>query len=694
MPLPSSRIVAALWLCVACSACSFAQGPARALAGAGEGPLIALRGTLHPLARPENDRGAVADSFPASRMLVLLNPPADRQKALQFFLRDAHNPASLSYHRWLTPEQFGAQFGARDEDVQQVETWLQSHGFAVNRVTRSRRALEFSGTAAQVRKALHAPIHQYQLAGKTYYSVASEVSVPQSIAPLLKGFAPLNNFPLRGLLHTAGKATYAPARGRGKPEFTTRTPNGGAFYAIAPEDLATQYDITPLYQAGTNGAGQTIGVIGEYNLDLTITASYRALFGLPSDNTQVVIDGTDPGSSPIPATTAGVGFAFLSTIDGSFVSVESGLADNYLSVEISGAVAPMATVNYYLAGGSDFQSLVALAAMRAVEDNQASVLSVAYHQCEQILGPSGNAFWSALWEQAAAQGQTVLVSSGDEGPAACGVEISSAGQITYPGPSVSGLASTPWNVAVGASDFYYSDYATGAASAAGDWNASNDANFGSLKAPRPEQPWDDELGLDVPELLGIGIAIINPLAFGDSTGGGASNCSQLAPSSEPAGLLYACVSGYAKPAWQNAPGVPADGARDIPDVALLAAEGANLSAYAVCIEVDDCAPVSSGEPQVTLAGGPAASTAAMAGIMAMIDQKYGRQGQANFVLYALAQQQPGIFHDITVGTNDVVCVVSAPNCTTQVPNVMGEYSFGVLTRAPAMIWPAVSEAWT
>jgi subtilase family serine protease len=701
-----ARAGLALSLSFIVMASSYAQAStpsSRAAAKKTEMPLVRLSGTVHPLARPENDRGAVPDSFPASRMLVLLNPPADRQQALQRFLRDAHASGSPTYHQWLTPEQFGAQFGARDEDVQQVQSWLQSHGFAVNRLSKGRRALEFSGTAAQVREALHAPIHQYEVAGKTYYSIASEISVPQSIAPLLKGFAPLNNFPLRSDLHSAGKATYRSASGstnessatssrtsagtslltaqggRARPQFTTAI-NGQPFYAIAPEDFATQYNIGPQYQAGTNGAGQTIGVIGEFNLDLTVTAAYRMLFGLSSDNTQVVIDGQDPGTNGAPGSAGAVGFTLLSSIGTTYVSVEPEIADNYLSVEIAGAVAPKATVNYYLAGGSDFQNAIVLAALRAVEDNQASVLSVAYHNCEQLLGPSGNQFWSSLWEQAAAQGQTVLVSSGDEGPAACGAEISVDGQITYLGPSISGLASTPWNVAVGASDFYYSDYATGAPSAAGDWNASNDANFGSLKTPLPEQPWDEELGLNVPLFFGdsVGIiGIINPLAFGESTGGGASNCSQLTPSLGPGGLPYTCVSGYSKPSWQNAPGVPADGARDIPDISVLAADGANLSAYAVCVEVNDCAAVSSGQPQVTLAGGPAASTAAMAGIMALINQKYGRQGQANFVLYALAQQQPSVFHDVTVGTNDVVCVMSAPNCTTQVPNTTGEYSFGV-----------------
>lgn len=634
-----------------------------------------MGGTVHPLARAENDRGAVPDSFPANRMLVLLNPPAERQQALQQFLHDAHAKGSPSYHQWLTPEQFGARFGARDEDVQQVQGWLQSHGFTVNRLTKSARLLEFSGSAAQVREGLHAPIHQYEIQGKTYYSVASEVSVPRSIAPLLKGFAPLNNFPMSSGVHTAAKATYTTAKGSAKPQFTTSI-NGQPFYAISPEDFATQYNVAPVYQAGTDGTGQTIGIIGQTNIDLTVTAAYRKLFGLTGGSTQVVIDGEDPGSGSSLGTVTSVGgFVGIDEI------LDSAVEEAYLGVELSGAVAPKATVNYYIASGTQLQNVLALAAMRAIEDNQASVLSVTNEQCEQLLGPSGNQLWASLWEQAAAQGQTVVVTSGGGGPASCGITaIEVNGQPTFLGKSVNGIASTPWNVAVGATDFYYSDYATGGASAANDWNASNDANFGSLKAPLPEQPWDSELGLNVPfNLLLVprgGIESI--LGFpGAATGGGPSSCSQESTVAGQTGFPYVCIGGYAKPSWQTAPGVPNDDVRDLPDLSLLASDGSNLSAYAFCMQVNDCAPVSTGEPQVTLAGGTSAAAPAFAGIMALVNQKFGRQGQANFVLYALANQQPSVFHDITVGTNDVQCDTSSPGCTVPNPSSSSEGSYGV-----------------
>ncbi len=669
MPRPLFGVPATLFLCVIGSACSFAQGEALAAqTKVDETRRVQLRGTVHPLARPENDRGAVPDTFPADRMIVMLNRPPDRELALTQFLRDAHTAGSPSYHRWITPDEFGARFGARDEDVQQVQAWLQSHGFSVTRLTKSRHFLEFSGTAAQVREALHSEIHQYEVQGKTYYSVAADISVPEAVAPLIRGFAPLNTFPLTSFVHVAGKGSISPVTKRVTPDFTT-TSGGQNFYALAPEDFATQYDLGPVYQAGTDGTGKTIGIVGEYNLDLTLTAAYRKLYGLPTDNTQVVIDGEDPGApSPLGIILLlGGEILFPAEIEG------------FMDVEVSGAVAPKATVNYYIAGGPAFQSTVVLAAMRAVEDNQADVLSVSVGGCEQLLGTQGNQLWAGLWEQAAAQGQTVLAASGDDGPNACNVVFrSSTGQITFIAMGVNGIASTPWNVAVGGTDFYYSDYATGGASAANLWNSTNDSNLGSLKAPLPEQPWDETLGLNIPPLP---LSLVQTIVlFGEASGGGPSSCSQVDASAGPPGT---CVSGYAKPSWQNAPGVPADGVRDLPDVSLFAGTGNSLSAYAFCAEPGDCAPVSTGDPQVSLGGGTSASAAAMAGIMALVDQKYGRQGQANFTLYALANQQPSVFHDITIGTNDVTCDASEPGCTTSVPGSSGnEYSYGVYAAGP------------
>jgi len=610
-------------------------------------PIITLRGTVHPEAQPKYDRGAVDDSFPMRRLLLSMARSPERETALRQFLHNAHTPGSPEYHKWLTPEEYGERFGATDDDLQVVSGWLQAQGFTVNRVTRSRGMVEFSGTAATVREALHTEIHKYVAPDKTFYANSSEIAVPEAIASRVSTFAPLNDLPLSSYVKPIVTATYSRATHRAVPDDTTTESGNPYFYALGPEDYATQYDIAPLYKAGTDGTGVTIGIVGTSNINLALVDAYRTLFGLPAGHTQVIVDGSDPGDAIDP-------------------NVEA-----YLDVEASGAVAPGATINFYVASGQPFEDVLALAALRAVEDNQASVISVSYGECEQSLGEAGNQLWAALWAQAAAQGQTVMVSSGDTGPTSCPLINGLLSPSTL---SVNGLSSTPWNVSVGGTDFYYSDYASGAPSAATLWNQTNDLSLGSLKTSLPEQPWSDALGLNaIPANLSEGIATPS-----DAGGGGVSTCSQ--ETVPAAGAIPSCIAGYAKPDWQNAPGVPKDGARDLPDVSLFAATGANLSAWAICVYPWECDATTGVQPRVLLVGGTSAASPAMAGIMALVNQKYGRQGQANYTLYQLARQIPSVFHDLTLGTNDVLCENLFPSnpvanpagvCNTPVPGLTG-----------------------
>lgn len=634
----------------------YAQNPSAQLIAQtiDESKLVTLHGTVHPLAQPQYDQGRVSDSFPMRRLLLTMARPADRERDLAQFLQDVHSPGSPTYHQWLTPDEFGTRFGAADDDAQVVSTWLQSHGFSVARIARNKSVIEFSGTAGQIRDALHTEMHQYNIQGTAFYANSSEITLPEAISSRISGFAPLNSFPLESYVRLLGGGAMNRANHRVAPQFTI-SQNNAPFYAFGPEDFATQYDVTPVYASGLNGTGQTIGVIETANINLALLASYRKLFNLPGDHTQIIVDGEDPGDPVAP------------NIEG------------YLDAEVSGAVAPGATVNFYIAGGDPFEDTMELAALRAVEDNQASVLSMSYGGCEQELGEAGNQLWAGLWQQAAAQGQTVFVSSGDSGPTACEpVEITSSGTLQFMDSvnvNVNGLSSTPWNVSVGGTDFYYTDYATGALSSASLWNQTNDSSNGSLKAPLQEQPWDNSLGFDVSgSLLDSGAG-----------GGGPSNCSQTTVPA--AGALPTCIAGYPKPSWQNAPGVPNDQVRDLPDVSLFASSGVNLSAIPICAEPGDCVPASGGSSQITLVGGTSVSSPAMAGIFALVNQKYGRQGQANFTLYALARQYPNVFHDITLGTNDIVCggdglTISPPDCTVPVANETLVYSFGKYAAGP------------
>jgi subtilase family serine protease len=608
---------------------------------------ITLKGNVRPLAQPRFDLGTVADSFPAERMFLLLQRSAEREDALLQFLQDVHRQDSLTYHKWLTPEQFGELYGPDDAEIAAVTGWLQGHGFSIARVTKGKTAIEFSGNAGQLREAFHTEIHTYLVGGVEHHANNSDPQIPAALAPVVAGITPLNDFQPKSYIEFLGKATYDRSTRKLVPQWTF--PSGQDLLYLGPGDFALQYDLNPLYAAGITGTGVTIGLIGASNVDPTVVATYRSFFGLPPNPLNVVIDGADPGQN--------------------YAVVES-----YLDVELSGAAAPGATINLYTSAGTSLQNGLYLAAQRAVDDDEASVLSTSYGECEQDLGSAGNQFWAGLWEQAAAQGQTAFVSAGDGGPAGCD-DFNSA-QVAQYGVAMNGFASTPWNVAVGGTDFYYSSY-NGTSSAQQTqietyWDTvATIFPTTSLLQPVPEQPWNRPFGLNLYDG-----GVYNPSSSTIVAGsGGPSNCSTGVEASD--GTYSSCTGGYPKPAWQSGTGVPADGVRDLPDVSLFAAAGENDTLYAFCTFEGECV-VSDGDLTISLAGGTSASSPSMAGIMALVNQKYGPQGQANFRLYPLAAQHPTVFHDVTVGSNVVPCQQGSPNCTlsTVKDNTNGYYTLG------------------
>lgn len=587
--------------------------------------LVPLHGSVHPLAQARYDHGMVNESAPAERLLMLLNRPPEREASFQQFLKGLYMPGSSSYHHWLTPKEIGIRFGPDDSDIDTVRTWLSNSGFQVNRVSEANRFVEFSGTIGQINAAFHTQIHEYMVGGTLHHANATELRIPQALAGIVARLSPLHDFRPAPQLQVAGKGKYDAGAHQFLPQYNLPSSFNPLLYGVAPGDFYTEYNLNSLYTANVTGAGVTIGIIDESNINVGLANAYRNVFGLKANPVQVILDGGDPGSN-------------------------SSETESYLDVELAGAAAPGATVNLYLSAGSPYQDPLMLAALRAVEDNRADVLSISWGGGEALLGNNGNQFWNALWEEAAAQGQTVLVSAGDFGQIPDQHYLFSG--LLF-GPAVNGLASTPWNIAVGGTDFYYTDYASGAPSASTFWNNANDPTTkGSLKAPIAEQVWNDPFGLN---------AISDGLQRNEiyAGGGGASNCAVLDSSGK-------CKSGYAKPGWQSGPGVPADGVRDLPDVSLFASNGANYSGYVICDYEGACAPDGSGNFGVDVVGGTSASTPVMAGIMALVVQKYGRQGQANTVLYPLAQQKPAAFHDITLGGNWDICVQGDANCTLNV----------------------------
>jgi subtilase family serine protease len=342
-----------------------AQAPnvrARVTQAVDEQNLVTLRGSTHSLARPQYDRGAAPDDQPLERMLLVLQRGAEQEAALRKLLDEQQIKSSPNYHQWLTPQQFGQQFGPADADIQAVTDWLTSQGFQVDQAAAGRTVIEFSGTAGLVRQALHTEIHKFTVNGEQHWANVSDPQIPAALAPVVAGIASLNNFPRKPLSHRLGTFARSKATGEVRPLFTFPANGGGNYAAVGPTDFATIYNVSPLYQAGIDGIGQTIAIVAQTNINPQDVADFRNMFGLPANAPQIILNGPDPG----------------------VVASDEGEAD--VDVEWAGAVAKNATIKLVVSESTGSTAGIDLSALYIVDNNLAPVLSESYGACEAGLG--------------------------------------------------------------------------------------------------------------------------------------------------------------------------------------------------------------------------------------------------------------------------------------------------------------------
>ncbi len=648
------------------------QPPSRITQAVDEANLTLLKGNTHPLARAEFDRGLAPPDLPMERMQLVLTRSPEQEASLRALLDQQQDKSSPNYHKWLTPEQFGQQFGPSDQDIQAVTSWLGSHGFQVVRVSKGRTVLEFTGTASQVLEAIHTAIHKYTVDGKDHWANSTDPQIPSALAPVVAGVDTLHNFPRKPMHHILG--VFSRVKGTGRYQLVRPAPLGSPFhtfgancglngtvcYALGPYDFATIYNVLPLWTAGTDGTGQSIAIVGQSDIYPQDLSDFRNAFGLPAPSLNIINVGPDPGK----------------------LWTEGDEAESDLDVEWASAVAKGATINFVVSGSTNSSPGVDLSAEYIVDNDVAPVASESYGACELEMGTAGNQFYNQLWQQAAAEGITVFVAAGDSGSAGCDRYSVSATQ----GLSVSGVSSTPYNVAVGGTDFNDLRNPTTY------WNSTNSSTTqASAKGYIPEMTWNDSCtNQEVMSFFGVGTAEAtcnNSNAQNDgflnvvAGSGGMSSCTVSDGQNGSS-----CSGGYSKPSWQTGAGVPNDGKRDVPDVSLFGADGLNAHFYLIC-ETDGNGGCGDGANFVGI-GGTSASAPTFAGIMAMVNQKMqSRQGDANYILYALAAQ-PGascdssgavgsscIFYDVTTGTIAMPCVTGSPNCVT---NTSGDAN-GVLS---------------
>src|SRR5579863_5533529 len=123
-----------------------AQPANRIVAPIDESTRVTLPGNVHPLAQARYDRGPASLAAPTGRIALVLQRSAAQQQALTQYLVDLQSPGSPNYHKWLTPAQYGAQFGVSDSDLATVQNWPQAHGFKIEKVPQGRNLIQFSGT--------------------------------------------------------------------------------------------------------------------------------------------------------------------------------------------------------------------------------------------------------------------------------------------------------------------------------------------------------------------------------------------------------------------------------------------------------------------------------------------------------------------------------------------------------------------
>jgi subtilase family serine protease len=647
-----------------------------------ESKLTVLAGNMRPEARAANDRGSVAHNLMLEHLLLQLKRPAEQETALKALIDDLHNPESANYHHWLTAAEFGERFGLAQQDMDAITNWLTLHGFQVNFVYPSRVMIDFSGTAGQVMQAFHTEIHHLEVNGKSHIANMSEPHIPSALAPAIAGVVSLHDFRPHPMM-------------KPRHQYTFPSGLGSDYYGVVPGDLATIYNFNPVFTAGITGQGQTIVLIEDTDLySAADWSTFRSTFGLSGYSGSLSQTHPAPPSGPNNCGAPGV-----NADDGEAI----------LDSEYASAAAPSAAIQ--MAACADTQTTFGgLIAMQNLVSSSTppAIISVSYGECETMNGAAANAAFNSTYQQAVTEGTSVYVAAGDSGAAACDQNQTAASF----GITVSALASTPYNVAVGGTDF--SDTYSG--TNATYWNTGNTANYASARSYVPETPWNDSCtgsllaAYEGYTTSGPGsfcnaagglLAAITGTATTAAGGGGPSGCATGAPSIND--VVSGSCAGYPKPSWQVVPGNPNDSVRDIPDVSLFAANGLWSHFYVFCYsDTANGGAACTGSPSGwTAAGGTSFASPILAGVQALINQKTGaRQGNPNPMLYSLAANQFNgsgstscnsslgngtagscVFYDVTLGDMAVECTTTN-NCFDSADG------YGVLSTSNSALQPA------
>ncbi len=565
----------------------------------------------HPLwASAANASAALPPEERLDALTLVLSRSAEQEAEFERLLAEQQDPKSPQYRRWLTSTQIGERYGLSDQDISGIRGWLESQGLRITFIAPSRMFIGFGGTAAQIGKTFHTQMRSYRVHGLERISVDSDPMIPASLIPVVKG--------IRGLYTIDEYAFHGAKREKmSSPELTLS--NGAHF--LTPEDFATVYDVPTVI----GGLGQTVGIVGRSRVDSADVGNFQSKTGTyflgPTEIIPTAFGGVDPGpayTAPPPAGT----------------SLDDQL-EATLDVARAGSIAPNVQLDLVVA--TDASGGIAVAAQYLVQTTPvpAQVMNISFGACESEAGPSGVTFWDTLFQQAAGEGISVFVSSGDAGASGCDANFGTPPASPKPN-SPNYICSSSYATCLGGTEF-------NDASDAGEyWSSSNSSTFGSALTYIPEGAWNEPL---------------------NSNGG-----TQAAAS---AGGVSSVI---ATPSWQTGTGVPsARSGRYTPDLAFSAS---GHDGYFACFAAAgaSCVADSNGEFQFEYFYGTSAAAPDMAGITALLNEKVGiAQGNLNPQLYALAAGASSPFHDVTVASSGVSgCSVQTPSmCNNSIPGPTG-----------------------
>lgn len=349
------------------------------------------------------ETGATSANAPITASVVLR---VHNQEALENFARDVSSPGTSNFRQFLTTEQFAAKFGASDEEIRRVTRFLQRNGIQVNEVASNHLLIKATGTAAQFNTAFGIGLRDYVRNGRAFHRPNHNPSFPAELADVVTHVSGLSNESFRtpknhrslsqpDFSTTPNFVRSATASTNGSPSVTFGTP-------LTVFDVANIYDINPLYAAGINGAGSTVGIVTLADFNPSDAYAYWTLIGLPVKSNRILDIPVDGGGQ---------------------LSADAGSDETTLDVEQSGGLAPQANIRVYQAPNTDPAFIDAF--NQAISDNVVDSISTSWGEPEVFLFPTafdGNidnrgefAAFHQLYLEAAVQGISLFAASGDSG---------------------------------------------------------------------------------------------------------------------------------------------------------------------------------------------------------------------------------------------------------------------------------------